>query len=268
MHRSIPTPSVSVLDFGPFSVHAYALCIITGVAIAIWLGNKRFVAAFPETQSIVSDVAIVAVPAGVLGGRLYHVLTTPENFFGSNGHPENILKIWQGGLGIWGAISLGALGAFIAYRVIGRTQALPQFRYFADAIAPGILLAQAIGRWGNWFNAELFGRPTTLPWALEIPRWARPFGFKEYETFHPTFLYESLWCLALALALIWFGKRLKGGQTFALYIALYCLGRLGFELIRIDQAHLIGGVRINVLVAIVVGVLALVSFRRFSRLSR
>jgi prolipoprotein diacylglyceryl transferase len=268
MHRSIPTPSVSVLEFGPFSVHAYALCIITGVAIAIWLGNKRFVAAFPETQNVVSDVAIVAVPAGVLGGRLYHVLTTPENFFGSNGHPENILKIWQGGLGIWGAISLGALGAFIAYRVIGRTRALPQFRYFADAIAPGILLAQAIGRWGNWFNAELFGRPTTLPWALEIPRWARPLGFKEYETFHPTFLYESLWCLALALALIWFGKRLKGGQTFALYIALYCLGRLGFELIRIDQAHLIGGVRINVLVAIVVGVLALVSFRRFSRLSR
>lgn len=268
MHRSIPTPSISVPEFGPFSVHAYALCIITGVAIAIWLGNKRFVAAFPETQGIVSDVAIVAVPAGVLGGRLYHVLTTPENFFGSNGHLENILKIWQGGLGIWGAISLGAVGAFIAYRFIGRTRTLPQFGYFADAIAPGILLAQAIGRWGNWFNAELFGRPTTLPWALEIPRWARPFGFKEFETFHPTFLYESLWCLALAIALIRFGKGLRPGQTFALYVALYCLGRLGFEFIRIDQAHLIGGFRINVLVSIAVGLLALVSFRRFSRLSR
>ena len=268
MHRSIPTPSISVLEFGPFSVHAYALCIISGVAIAIWLGNKRFEAAFPETQGVVSDVAIVAVPAGVLGGRLYHVLTTPENFFGKNGHPENILKIWQGGLGIWGAISLGALGAFIAYLFIGRTRALPQFRYFADAIAPGILLAQAIGRWGNWFNAELFGRPTTLPWALEIPRWARPLEFKEYETFHPTFLYESLWCLLLAIGLIWFGRGLKGGQTFALYIALYCLGRLGFELIRIDDAHLIGGVRINVLVSIAVGLLALVSFRRFSQLSR
>lgn len=268
MHRSIPTPNISVLEFGPFTVHAYALCIIIGVAIAIWLGNKRFVAAFPDTRGVVSDVAIVAVPAGVLGGRLYHVATTPENFFGSGGHPENILKIWQGGLGIWGAISLGALGAFAAYRVMGRNRSLPQFRYFADAIAPGILLAQAVGRWGNWFNAELFGRPTKLPWALEIPRWARPLGYQGYETFHPTFLYESLWCLAVAALLLAVGKRLHGGQTFALYVALYCVGRLGFESIRIDEAHLIGGVRINVLVSITVGLLALVSFRRFSIVSR
>lgn len=268
MHRSIPTPNISVLEFGPFSVHAYALCIITGVAVAIWLGNRRFVAAFPDTRGVVGDVAIVAVPAGVLGGRLYHVITTPEKFFGSNGHPENILKIWQGGLGIWGAITLGGIGAFAAYRIMGKKRSLPQFRNFADAIAPGILLAQAIGRWGNWFNAELFGRPTDLPWALEIPRWARPYGYQEFETFHPTFLYESLWCAAIAVLLLWLGKRLKGGQVFALYVALYCLGRLGFESIRIDQAHLIGGLRINVLVSISVGLLALVSFRRFSRLSR
>lgn len=268
MLRSIPTPSISVLEFGPFSVHAYALCIITGVAVAIWLGNKRFIAAYPDARGVVSDVAIVAVPAGVLGGRLYHVITTPENFFGAGGHPENILKIWQGGLGIWGAIALGALGAFIAYRVMARKRSLPQFRYFADAIAPGILLAQALGRWGNWFNAELFGRPTNLPWGLEIPTWARPLGYKEFELFHPTFLYESLWCFAAAILLLRFGKGLKGGQTFALYVALYCLGRLGFELIRIDEAHLIAGVRINVLVAIAVGLLALVSFRKFSTLSR
>ena len=268
MHRSIPTPSISVLELGPFTVHAYALCIIAGVAVAIWLSNRRFTTAFPEARGVVGDVAIVAVPAGVLGGRLYHVVTTPERFFGKNGHPENILKIWQGGLGIWGAIALGALGAFLSYQSIARRKELPTFRHFADAVAPGIVFAQAIGRWGNWFNAELFGRPTSVPWALEIPRWARPSGYQDFATFHPTFLYESLWCAAIAVLLLWQGKRLKGGQVFALYVALYCLGRLGFESIRIDQAHLIGGLRINVLVSISVGLLALVSFRRFSRLSR
>jgi prolipoprotein diacylglyceryl transferase len=266
--RSIPTPSFSVVELGPFTIHAYALCIITGVAIAIWLGNKRFVTAFPDARGVVSDVAVVAVPAGVLGGRLYHVITTPENFFGEGGNPGNILKIWQGGLGIWGAISLGGVGAFLTYLYLSRTRNLPQFRYFADAIAPGILLAQAIGRWGNWFNAELFGRPTDLPWALEIPRWARPTGYVDYLTFHPTFLYESLWCLLAAFLLIRIGNKLQGGQTFALYVAIYCLGRLAFESIRIDQAHLIGGVRINILVAVGVGLTALLIFRRFSRLSR
>lgn len=268
MQRSIPTPSISVLEVGPFAVHAYALCIITGVAIAIWLGNKRFVAAYPDAQGVVSDVAIVAVPAGVLGGRLYHVITTPENFFGDGGNPGDILKIWQGGLGIWGAISLGAVGAYFCYQFLARKRSLPQFRYFADALAPGILLAQAVGRWGNWFNAELFGRPTDLPWALEIPRWARPSGYQDFETFHPTFLYESLWCLALALLLLRIGRGLKGGQTFSLYVALYCLGRLGWELIRIDEANLIAGIRVNVIVAIVVGAVSILTFSRFSRLSR
>ena len=268
MRYSIPTPDISVVEIGPFAVHIYALCIISGVAIAIWLGNRRFVAAYPQALGIVSDVAIVAVPAGVLGGRLYHVITTPERFFGADGRPEDILKIWQGGLGIWGAISLGAIGAYVAYRYLARSRDLPQFRYFADAIAPGIIFAQAIGRWGNWFNAELFGRPPALPWALEIPRWARPEGFKEFLTFHPTFLYESLWCLFVGVLLLHFGGRLKGGQTFALYIAAYCLGRLAFELIRIDEANLIFGVRVNVFVSIAVGASALVAFRKFSTNAR
>ncbi len=268
MPYSIPTPSISIVEIGPFSVHFYALCIITGVAIAIWLGNKRFIAAYPDARGVVSDVAIVAVPAGVLGGRLYHVVTTPERFFGANGEPGNILKIWQGGLGIWGAISLGGVGAFIAYTYLARSKELPQFRFFLDALAPGIIFAQAIGRWGNWFNAELFGRPTDVPWALEIPRWARPAGYQEFLTFHPTFLYESLWCLLVGFLLIHFGRTLKGGQTFSLYIVAYCLGRLAFELIRIDEANLIAGVRINVFVSIAVGVSALVAFRRFSFQSR
>jgi prolipoprotein diacylglyceryl transferase len=265
MRTFIPTPKISVLEFGPFSVHIYALCIISGVAIAIWLGTRRFTSAFPGTTGVVSDVAIVAVPAGVLGGRLYHVATTPERFFGSTGHPEDILKIWEGGLGIWGAITLGGVGAFIAYRFLARTRELPKFRYFADALAPGIIFAQALGRWGNWFNAELFGKPSDLPWALEIPRWARPVMFKEFETFHPTFLYESLWCAAVGLLLLRYGKKLQGGQTFALYVFAYCVGRLGFELLRIDDAHLIMGIRINVLVSLAVGAISFAIFRGFSR---
>jgi prolipoprotein diacylglyceryl transferase len=268
MNQTIPTPSISVVAIGPFTIHAYALCIITGVALAIWLSNKRFVAAFPDARGVVGDVAIIAVPAGVLGGRLYHVATTPERFFGSTGHPADILKIWQGGLGIWGAITLGGVGAFVGYHYLGRTRTLPQFRYFADAVAPGIVFAQAIGRWGNWFNAELFGSPSDLPWALEIPRWARPAGYQDFLTFHPTFLYESIWCAAVGVLLIRFGGRLRGGQTFALYVATYCLGRLGCEFLRIDTAHHIAGIRINVLVAIVVGLASLVTFRGFSKESR
>ena len=268
MNRSIPTPSTSVLELGPLTIHFYALCIIAGVAVAIWLSNRRFTTAFPEARGVVGDVAIVAVPAGVLGGRLYHVVTTPERFFGKNGHPENILKIWQGGLGIWGAIALGALGAFLSYQSIARRKELPTFRHFADAVAPGIVFAQAFGRWGNWFNAELFGRPTSVPWALEIPRWARPSGYQDFATFHPTFLYESLWCAAVGVLLLLLGRKLAAGQIFALYVASYCIGRLGFEFLRIDDAHHIAGIRINVFVALLIGGVALAAFRGFSRSTR
>ena len=265
---SIPTPSFSVVEIGPFTIHAYALCIIAGVTIAIWLGNRRFVSAFPNARGIVSDVAVVAVPAGVIGGRIYHVISSPSQYFGANGKPLDALKIWQGGLGIWGAISLGAVGAFFTYRHLARSRDLPQFRYFLDALAPGILFAQAIGRWGNWFNGELYGRPTDLPWALEIPRNFRTIDYREFETFHPTFLYESLWCLFLGLLLLKFSPRLLGGQIFSLYIFGYCAGRLVFEALRIDEASLIFGVRINIFVSIAVGALAALDFRRFSKQSR
>ncbi len=269
MFRSaIPTPSFSVIEVGPLSIHAYALCIIAGVAIAIWLGNRRFIKAFPQASGIVSDVAIIAVPSGVIGGRIYHVISSPDQYFGKGGQPLDALKIWQGGLGIWGAISLGAVGALIAYRQLARTRELPQFRYFLDALAPGILFAQAIGRWGNWFNGELYGRPTDLPWALEIPRNLRSVEYRDFETFHPTFLYESLWCLLLGLILIKFSSRLRGGQIFSLYILGYCAGRLVFEALRIDEASLIFGVRINIFVSIAVGALAALAFQRFSKQSR
>jgi prolipoprotein diacylglyceryl transferase len=223
----------------------YALCIIVGAGFAIWIGSKRFVAKFPQGKNVVGDVAIYAIPAGVIGGRLYHVLTTPEKYFASPSSLLEIPKIWKGGLGIWGAISLGALGALIAYRKIADKKELPSFAHFADAVAPGLLIAQAIGRFGNWFNAELFGRPLDAPWALEIPMYARPNGFLDSATFHPTFLYESLWCFAAAMLLVALGKRLSAGSIFALYILLYSAGRFFIEGLRIDPAHTFAGLRIN-----------------------
>jgi prolipoprotein diacylglyceryl transferase len=245
MNRSIPTPSISQFTIGPFTVHFYALCIISGIAIAIWLGNRRLAAHDPSLKSVVSEVAVIAVPSGIIGGRLYHVITTPENFFGKDGELLAILKIWQGGLGIWGAISLGALGALYSYRRLGRTMNLPSFGVFLDAIAPGVLLAQAIGRFGNWFNAELFGRPLDTWWGLSIPYSKRPSGYGLVETFHPTFLYEAIWCTFIALVLIRFGKTWSAGCTFAAYVFSYSLGRFFIESIRIDPAHNLVGLRIN-----------------------
>ncbi|MEY3856454.1 MAG: hypothetical protein RLZZ193_103 [Actinomycetota bacterium] len=265
MRAAIPTPTQSVLELGPLTIHFYALCIITGVAIAIWLGNKRFNFKTAQGQSVVSEVAIVAVPAGVIGGRIYHVISSPSAYFGKGGQPVDAFKIWEGGLGIWGAISIGLLGAYLRYRSLAKKIELPSFAVFADALAPGILLAQAIGRFGNWFNGELFGRPLDSWWALEIPVKYRPAGYSEFETFHPTFLYEAIWCAVIAFVIIKFGKSLKAGQSFALYVAAYCLGRFFIELIRIDTANTILGLRINVWVSLLVGAAATLYFARASK---
>ena len=157
--------------------------------------------------------------AGVIGGRLYHVITSPENFFGSHGNVFDIVKIWEGGLGIWGAIALGFAAAYWRYRRLSLE--LP-FSYFMDALAPGLLIAQGIGRFGNWFNGELFGSPSNLPWALEIPRWLRPTGFEQLATYHPTFLYEALCNFILAAILINITGKMKSGSIFYLYVAGYC----------------------------------------------
>ena len=268
MLSSIPTPANSVIGIGPLTVHYYALCIILGVAAAIWLGNKRYRAfASNSEQSIgvVADVAIYAVPAGIIGGRIYHVITSPAQYFGENGEPLDALKIYEGGLGIWGAISLGAIVAWFAYRKRSKNLELPSFRLFLDALAPGILIAQAIGRIGNWFNGELFGRPFTGPWALEIPLSKRPIGYLEFETFHPTFLYETIWCLLVAALLIWLTPKLKAGQCFAIYVALYCVGRFGIESLRIDDANEILGLRVNLWTALIVGLIASALALRFAR---
>jgi len=254
-----------VLEIGPLTIHYYALCIITGIAIAIWLSDRRFRAQTVNGKSVVSEVAITAVPAGIIGGRIYHVISSPADYFGANGEPLDALKIWQGGLGIWGAISLGLLGAYLRYRSLQKRIDLPSFTVFADALAPGILFAQAIGRFGNWFNGELFGRPLDAWWALDVPPKYRPSGFSEFESFHPTFLYEAIWCVVVAVVLIKFGKSLRSGQVFAAYVFAYCFGRFLIELIRIDSANTIAGLRVNVWVSVLVGLGAALIFARGSR---
>lgn len=247
---SIPSPSQGVWNLGPIPIRAYALLIILGIVVAVWVGNRRYEARGGKPGTI-TDLAVWAVPFGIVGGRLYHVLSDWQLYFGPGGSGlAGAVRIWDGGLGIWGAVTVGALGAWIGARRMGLL--LPPV---GDAIAPGIALAQAIGRFGNWFNQELFGAPTTLPWALEIDPAYRPAGYEAFTTFHPTFLYESLWMVGVALVLIWADRRftLGHGRVFALYVALYCAGRLWIEMLRIDSANQILGLRLNVWTALLVG---------------
>lgn len=247
--RFIPTPAVSIFHIGPLTIHAYALCIIAGAAAAIWLTDKRYRQAGGSAQ-VISDLAIWVVPGGVVGARLYHVITSPEFFFGATGNFSNIFKIWQGGLGIWGAIAGGALVAYLKFN-----RELP-FAVLADAIAPALLIAQGIGRFGNWFNGELYGRETTLPWALQLANG---------NTYHPTFLYEAICNFALAAILIKLSGRFPNGALFALYVFGYCAYRFFIEGLRIDEAHTVAGLRLNQWVSLVLGASALWIFRKISR---
>ena len=251
----IPSPAQGVWNLGPIPVRAYALLIVAGIIIAVWFGGKRYVARGGRPGAI-TDIAIWAVPFGIIGGRLYHVITDNQLYFGPDGKGlVAAFRIWDGGLGIWGAVALGALGGWIGARRAG--VALPPV---ADAIAPAIALAQAIGRWGNYFNQELFGKPTTVPWALEIDPAHRPAGYEQYATFQPTFLYESLWLIGMVLVLVWADKRFRmgHGRVFALYVLLYCIGRFWIESLRIDDAHHILGLRLNDWTSILVGLGALI----------
>lgn len=253
---SIPSPSTGVIYLGPLPLRAYSLFIILGILVAIWLGNKRWIAKGGKPGQV-SDVALFAVPFGIIGGRIYHVATDWEKYFGSGQNWIDALKIWNGGLGIWGAILFGGVGAWIGckyYKIY-----LPPF---ADAIAPGIIFAQAIGRLGNYFNQELFGKPTDLAWGLEIAEKFRPQGFESFATFHPTFLYEIIWNVLIGFGLIYLDRKYKigHGRLFALYVSLYSLGRLFIENLRIDEARLILGFRFNVFTSLVVIVGGLIYF--------
>lgn len=270
---ALPSPPVGVLELGPLTIHAYALCILAGIAAAIWIGDRRLRDRGGEA-GVVLDVAMWAVPFGIVGGRIYHVVTTPQPYFGEGGHPIDALKIWEGGLGIWGAVALGAVGAWIGCR-----QLRVSFLTFADAVVPGILVAQAIGRWGNWFNNEIYGPATDLPWGLEIHRWDGATGRAAVDaagdpvvlgTFHPTFLYESLFLLVLAVALLVLDRRLRlaPGQVMALYIAGYPVGRFFIELLRTDAANTILGLRVNIWTSLAVFVLGVVLYIVLGRRAR
>ncbi|MBG0817445.1 prolipoprotein diacylglyceryl transferase [Planomonospora sp. ID82291] len=254
---SIPSPSNGVWHLGIIPIRAYALCIVLGVVVAVVMSERRWRARGGEPGTMV-DLAVWAVPFGLVGGRLYHVVTDWQLYFAENAPNEPIeaLFIWKGGLGIWGAVALGALGVWFGCR--GRGISLSAV---ADTVAPGIAVAQAIGRWGNYFNQELFGSPTDLPWGLEIDP-DRPGTVPGEDTYHPTFLYESIWDLGLALVLIWAGRRfaLRHGRVFALYVAGYTVGRFWIEGLRVDTAHHILGLRLNQWTSIVLFLAALAYF--------
>ena len=239
---SIPSPSSGVLHLGPIPIRAYALCIIAGIVVAVMVTDRRLQAR-GGPAGVTAEIATWAVPFGLVGARIYHVFTNPELYWGSHGQGTvAAFELWHGGLGIWGGVAGGALGAYIGCR-----RHNVDYATFADALAPGIVLAQAIGRFGNYFNQELFGRPTSLPWGLEISPQNRPPGYEQSATFHPTFLYESLWDIAVALLVIWADRRwkLRHGRAFALYVALYTFGRFWVESLRIDDAHKFLGLRLN-----------------------
>lgn len=237
----IPSPDSGVWYLGPFPLRAYALAIIAGIVIAVMLGDRRWRQLGGKAGEI-SDIAVWAVPFGIIGGRIYHVITDAQLYFGEGADPLDALRIWQGGLGIWGAISFGALGAWIAARRNGIF--MPSL---ADVLAPGIVIAQAVGRWGNYFNQELFGSPTSAPWGLEIDLQFRPSGYEQFETFHPTFLYESIWAILVAISLLVAERRwrINNGRLFLLYVALYSIGRLFIEQLRIDPVNEAAGFRLN-----------------------
>ncbi|MGI5505637.1 prolipoprotein diacylglyceryl transferase [Lentzea sp. CA-135723] len=264
---TIPSPDRGVWYLGPLPLRAYALCIIAGIIVAIWWGERRWV----ERGGIkgeVTDIAVWAVPFGLVGGRLYHVITDNQKYFGPGKNPLAALEIWNGGLGIWGAIALGAVGAWIGCRRKGIP--LPAM---ADALAPGIVVAQAIGRLGNYFNQELYGGDTTLPWGLEIYRRVTPEGREDalagvaidhtpIQIVHPTFLYELIWNLGVALLIVWADRRFRlgHGRVFWLYVAGYTAGRFWIELMRTDEATLILGTRVNVFVSALVFFAAVAMF--------
>lgn len=250
----IPSPAEGVWHVFGVPIRAYALCIIAGIVVGGLIASRRW-RARGGTADTLELVIAAAIPCGIVGARIYHVITDYELYFGPGRDPIDALKIWNGGLGIWGAVAGGVLGAYL----VGRRH-LVRFPALLDAVAPGLAVAQAIGRLGNWFNQELFGRPTTLPWGLEIDAAHRPNGYEQYATFHPTFLYELLWCLGVAAVLIWADRkwRLGHGKVFALYVVLYTAGRFWIEALRIDTVNEIGGFRLNNYTSLIVFVIALV----------
>lgn len=264
----IPSPGFSKFQIGPVTIRMYAVCILIGVCCAVWILTRRWKRA-GGTFDQVLDLTLVTVPCGLVGARLYHCLSTPAMYFPPTGNPTSILKVWEGGMAIFGGIIGGALAAFLWCR----HKRYP-FALLLDCLAPGLLVAQAIGRLGNWFNQELYGKPTTLPWGLKLNEKSDAIGYSEicYQgtacpsgtLFHPTFLYEMIWNLIGAVLIVWIGniyaKRLRAGQLAALYMVWYGCGRSWIEEIRINYSTVILGLRTNTWTAILVALCGVALF--------
>jgi prolipoprotein diacylglyceryl transferase len=255
---SIPAPVSNTWQLGIFQIRFYALFIILGIVLAVAVSALRL-AKRKGNSGLSIDIGLWAIVLGIVGARLYHVVTHLNDYFGEGQDPISALYIWQGGLAIYGGLLFGALGAYIGCRIAG-----VKFFAYADALVPGLLLAQAVGRWGNYFNNELFGLPTDLPWGLEISvgNPAKPVGLPDSLTYHPTFLYESIWSLLGIAVLLWAEKRfnLQWGRMFAAYLMFYSFGRVFIESIRLDPAYVLFGVRLNVWSAVVGFAIGLVIF--------
>lgn len=260
---SIPSPPVNSFQVGPLTIYYYALIIMAGIVIATLISNYRLTRRGAEPWIII-DILLLAVPLAIIGARIFHVVTHPGFYFGEGRDIWAIFRVWEGGIAIYGALIGGAIGAWLGCRWTGI-----RFWTFADVIAPGLLLAQALGRLGNWFNQELYGLPTDLPWGLEIEpdNAAFPPGLPEDTLFHPTFLYELIWNLIGVAVLLWAGRkfRLQWGRLFGLYLVWYSAGRVVWESIRIDPSEVFFGLRTNVwsaIFGIIVGLVILIVQRR------
>lgn len=261
---SLPSPPQGVWYLGPIPLRAYGIIIVTGMILALWWTGKRYARRGGDPE-LMYDIALWAIPLGIIGARLYHVVTTPYGYFSPGSDPWAILRIWEGGLAIWGGVTFGALGVFIAVKRKGQ-----RLGPIADSVAPALIMAQGIGRWGNYFNQELFGSATTLPWGLEIDDRHLPAGYASGTLFHPTFLYESIWNLTMAALIAWADRRFrfKSGQVFSLYLIAYPIGRIWMETMRLDEARSFLGIRLNAWTSIAMLVLALVIFVVAARLDR
>ncbi|MBS6101986.1 MULTISPECIES: prolipoprotein diacylglyceryl transferase [unclassified Actinomyces] len=253
---SIPSPPQGVWYLGPVPLRAYGIIIACAMVVAVLLTKKRYEERGGNPE-LVYDVALWAIPFGIVGARLYHVITSPYKYFGPNGQWLEIFRIWEGGIAIMGAVIGGVIGSAIALHRAGQ-----RMGPFADAVAPTLLIAQAMGRFGNWFNQELFGKATTLPWGLEIDDRHLPAGYASGTLFHPTFLYEVIWNLSMAFVIIALDKRFKfkGGQLIFLYMSLYAIGRFWIENLRIDPAKIFLGMRLNAWSALVIIIIGIVGF--------
>jgi prolipoprotein diacylglyceryl transferase len=259
---SIPSPHTGIVNVGPLHIHLYGLTLLIAILACVWLTSRRW-KAIGGDPDLVIRVAVWGVAFGVIGARAYHDLTSWNEV--PSPKWKGIFEVWQGGLGVWGGILLGTLAGWVVVRRSGE-----RFAPFMDAAAPGLLLAQGIGRIGNWWNQELFGKPTSLPWGLKIDVEHRPAQYIDNTTFHPTFLYKLIWDFAGVALLIWVGKRyrIRPPGLFCLYVAYYCFGRFFEELLRVDPAHHFGGLRLNAWVSIVLFIIASVAFVWIQRRGR